>query len=91
MRSRGGGDERAGALLGVDDPPDLHLAVRLRDRVQVHRQIDGELPHRRQLRAGREAPVGDRQQHLVDDLPVERDAGRGVEPEDRSCHIRLVH
>ena len=81
------GDERAGALLRLDDAADLHLPVRLRDRVQVHRQIDRELPDGGQLRPPRQAAVRDRQQHLIDDLAVEGDAGRVEAEREGLAHL----
>ena len=75
------GDERPGALLRLDDPADLHLPVGPRDRVQVHGEIDRELPHRGELRPRLQAPVGHGEEDLVDDLPVERHAGSRIEAE----------
>ena len=51
------GDERAGALLGLEHAADFQLAVGPHDGVGVDRQVHGDLPDGGELVAGASTPV----------------------------------
>ena len=75
------GDEGAGALLGIEDAADLHLAVGAGDGVGVDGEIDGYATDGGELVSGAEGLGGDGGEDLVDELAIDGDAGVGVEAE----------
>ena len=81
-------DERAAPLPRDDQALALEVAIRLRDRVRVDREIRDDLAHRRQLVADVERAEPERVLHLPHDLQIGRDAGLLVEME--LDHRRIV-
>ena len=69
--SRRGADERADAAPGLDDAGALELAVDTRHGVGVDAQLDGQLPHRRQLIAWSQPVRGDRRAQPALELRVD--------------------
>src|SRR5471030_1437614 len=71
------GDERTAPARGCYHAVALKVDVGAIDRVGIHAQMDGDLPNRRQLNAGREPPRRKRPKHLLAKLNVYRQrAGR---------------
>ena len=75
------GDEGPGALLGVEDATQLHLAVGAGDGVGVDGEIDGDTADGGELVSGAQGGGGDGGLDLVDELAVDGHAGVGVEAE----------
>ena len=82
------GDERSAALPCDHQALALEVAIRLRDRVRVDREIRDDLSHRRQLVTDVERSEPERVLHLSHDLQIGRDAGLLVEVE--LDHRRIV-
>ena len=75
------GDERPGALLGVEDAAQLHLAVGAGDGVGIDGEVDGDAADGGELVSGAQGGSGDGGLDLVDELAVDRDARMGVQAE----------
>ena len=84
------GDEGAGALLGIEEAADFHLAVGAEDGVGVDGQVDGNLADGGELVAGGEGAGGDCSLDLVDELPVDGDSAMGVEAEGERLWPRFL-
>ena len=75
------GDEGSGALLGVEDAAQLHLAVGAGDGVGIDGEIDSDAAYGGELVAGAQGGGGDCGLDLVDELAVDGHAGVEVEAE----------
>src|SRR5258708_7263620 len=73
-------DERARALLGLQQTSNFQLAISSNNCVRINRQVHRELANRRKLIAPGQCTRGHAADHLVDDLPVNRDAAVHIQP-----------
>ena len=74
-------DERARALVRLEQAAQLEFAVCADDGVGIDGQVYSKLPHGRQLISGIEGAGCHGAAHLVDDLAVDRDATVEIEVE----------
>ena len=74
-------DKSSRALMGFEQAAELQFAIGPHHGIGIDGQIDGELPHGWQLVARSQRARGDPAPHLVDQLPVDRDAGMQIEGE----------
>src|SRR6185503_18531589 len=75
-------DERSDAAPRLEDAVALELGVDARDRVRVDLELDGQLPHRRQLISGAQAAGGNRRAQAAIELRVDWRAIPGVDGND---------
>jgi hypothetical protein len=72
-------DECPGSLVGFEHAAQLKFPVSPENRVRIDGKINGELPHSRQLIAGRERSRCHAGSNLVDDLAVDRNSAAQVQ------------
>ena len=68
-------------MLGIEDAANFHLAIGTDDGIGINGEIDGYAADGRKLVSDGHSPGGDGGLHLVDQLPVDRDATARVEAE----------
>jgi hypothetical protein len=73
-------DEGAGSLLCAENSTDLQFFVSPDDGVWVDGEVDGNLPDCGELQAGGECSSRDSCKDLVDELAINGDTGKGIEP-----------
>ena len=85
-------DKRSDTAPRLEDAVALELGVDACDRVGVDLELDGQLPHRRQLIAGAQAAGGNRRAQAAIELCVDRGAIPCVDGnEDGAGHRALLY
>jgi hypothetical protein len=85
------GHKRADTTLGFEDAGSFELGVHPGHGVGVDPQLDGELPHRRQLVAGPQTPGRDRRSNATLQLGVDRGGVPGIDVQETHSPIILVY
>jgi hypothetical protein len=80
-----------GPMLRIQNPPQLHLPIRPRNRIRIDRQIHSNPPYRRQLVPCFQYFSGHSSLYLVNQLPINRHPGMLIQPKREFAPQQMFH